>query len=115
MEYDFSSNLMVCEMGKIRVVMNKPIYLGQVIFYLSKIIMYKFHCGYMLPKYSEKLQLCYMDTDSFVYDIKTDDFYKNMANDVNARFDTSGYNTNCPLLIGVNKKVIDLMKKELSG
>ena len=105
-------------MGKIKVVMNKPVYLGQAILDLSKIVMYEFHYDYMVPKYSlEKLKLCYMDTDSLVYDIKTEDFYEDIANDVEARFDTSGYSkTDFRLLpIGLNKKVIGLMKDELGG
>ena len=99
----FSENLMGCEMGKIKVVMNKPVYLGQAILDLSKIIMYEFHYDYMVPKYSlEKLKLCYMDTDSLVYE---------------ARFDTSGYSRTDfrPLPIGLNIKVIGLMKDELGG
>ena len=55
-----------------------------------------------------------MDTDSLVYDIETEDFYEDIANDVEARFDTSGYSkTDFRLLpIGINKKV---MKDELGG
>ena len=79
---------MGCEMGNIKVVMNKPIYLGQAILDLSKIIMYKFHYYYMKPKYGDNLQLCYMDTDSLVYRIKTEDFYADIADDVPERFDT---------------------------
>ena len=60
-EIIFSENLIGCEMGKIRVVMNKSIYLGQAILDLSKIIMYEFHYDYMKPKYGESLQLCYME------------------------------------------------------
>ena len=114
----FGENLMGCEMGKIKVVMKKPVHLGQAILDLSKIVMYEFHYDYMLSKYGlEKLKLCYMDTDSLVYYIKTGDFYKDIANDVKERFDTSGY---CkedarPLPIGLNKKVIGLMKDELGG
>ena len=114
----FGENLMGCEMGKIKVVMNKPVYLGQAILDLSKIVMYEFHYDYMVPKYSlEKLKLCYMDTDSLVYDIKTEDFYEDIANDVETRFDTSGYSKTDfrPLPIGLNKKVIGLMKDELGG
>ena len=51
-----------------------------------------------------------MDTDSLVYDIETSDFCKDIAGHVEARFDTSGYGQSCPLSIGVNKKVIGLMK-----
>ena len=111
-------NLMGCEIGKIKVVMNKPVYLGQVILDLSKIVMYEFHYDYMVPKYSlEKLKLCYIDTDSLVYDIKIEDFYEDIANDVDVRFDTSGYSKTDfrPLPIGLKKKVIGLMKDELGG
>ena len=114
----FGENLMGCEMGKTKVVMNKLVYLGQVILDLSKIVMYEFHYDYMVPKYGlEKLKLCYMGTDSLAYDIKTDDFYEDIANDVEARFDTSGYSKTDfrPLPISLNKKVIGIMKDELGG
>ena len=114
----FGENLMGYEMGKIKAVMNKPVYLGQAILDLSNIVMYEFHYNYMVPKYGlEKLILCYMDMDSLVYDIKTEDFYEDIANDVETRFDTSGYSKTDfrPLPIGLNKKVIGLMKDELGG
>ena len=105
--------LMGCKMGK--VVMNKPVYLGQAILDLSKIVMYEFHYDYMKKKYPERLTLCYMDTDSLIYDIETDDFYRSIAEDVKDRFDMSGYNPHRPLPVGLNKKVIGLMKDELGG
>ena len=71
--------------------MNKPVHLGQAILNLSKMLMYEFHYGYMRPKYGSKVQLCYMDTDSFVYEIETEDFYRGIAKDVEKRFDMSGY------------------------
>ena len=111
----FGENLMGCEMGKIKVVMNKSVYLGQVILDLSKIVMYEFHYDYMKQKYPKGLTLCYVDTDSLIYDIETDDFYKGIAEDVKDRFDMSGYNPNWPLPVGLNKKVIGLMKDELGG
>ena len=99
----FGENLMGCEMGKIKVVMDKPVYLSQAILDLSKIVMYEFHYDYMVPKYGlEKLKLCYMDTDSLVYDIKTEDFYEDITDDVPARFNTSGYCPNRPLPVGLN-------------
>ena len=107
---------MGCEMGKIKVVLNKLVYLSQAILDLSKTLMYEFHYDYMKEKYiSDRLQLCYMDTNSLVYHIKTNDFYADIADDVPARFDTSGYCSNRPLPIGLNKKVIGLMKDELRG
>ena len=112
----FGENLMGCEMGKIKVVMNKPVYLSQAILDLSKIVMYEFHYDYMVPKYGlEKLKLCYMDTDSLVYHIKTEDLYADIADNVQTRFDTSGYIPDRPLPVGLNKKVIGLMKDELGG
>ena len=113
----FSENLMDCEMGKIEVVMNKPVYLGQAILDLRKLVMYEFHSDYIIPKYGSRAKLCYMDTDSLVYHIKTDDFYVDIAGDVKERSDRSGYNKadDRPLPIGLNKKVIGLMKVELGG
>ena len=112
----FGPNLMGCEMGKIKVVTNKPVYLGQAILDLSKIVKYEFHYDYMKLKYDDNsLTLCYMDTDSLIYDIATDEFYKDIADDVAGRFDTSGYNPDRPLPVGLNKKAIGLMKDELGG
>ena len=100
----FGENLMGCEMGKVKVVMNKPVYLSQAILDLSKIVMYEFHYDYMNQKYnSNRLQLCYMDTDSLVYHIKTKDFYADIMDDVSTRFITSGY-CDRPLPIGLNKR-----------
>ena len=112
----FSSSLMGCEMGKIKVVMNKPVYLGQAILDLSKIVMYEFHYDYMKGKYNDdKLTFCCMDTDSLIYSIEADDSYKDIADDVKDKFDTSGYNSSRPLPVGLNKKVIGLMKDKLGG
>ena len=112
----FGPNLMGYEMGKIKVVMNKPVYLGQAILDLIKIVMYEFHYDYMKRKCADdKLTLFYMDTDSLIYDIETDDIYKDIAGDVESRFDTSGYSPSRPLPVGRNKKVIGLMKDELGG
>ena len=113
----FGENLMGCEMGKIKVVVNKPVYLGQAILDPSKIVMYEFQYDYMVPKYGDKLKLYYMDMDSLGYDIKTGDFYEDIANDVEARFDTSGYSKTDfrSLPISLNRKVIGLMKDELGG
>ena len=110
-------DLMGCEMGKVRVVMNKPVYLGQAILDLSKMIMYEFHYDYMIPKYGVRLKLCYMDKDSLIYSIKSEDFYSDISPDIESRFDTSGYpnDGSRPLPIGKNKKVIGLIKDKLGG
>ena len=78
--------------------------------------MYEFWYDYVKPKYNDNVRLCYMDTDSFVMNIKTNDFYKDIFNDAECKLDTSNYITNRRQLpIGKNKKVIGLMKDELGG
>ena len=111
----FSENLLAIKMKKIKVKMNKPLYLGLSILEISKTLMYEFWYDYIKPKYQGNIKLCYMDTDSFIIYIKTEDVYENMANDVEKRFDTSNYKVNRPLPTGKNKKVIGLMKDELGG
>ena len=119
-----SEDLSIIEMKKTKVKMNKPIYLGLPILEIGKILMYEFWYDYMKPKYNDNVRLCYMDTDSFIMNIKTNDFYKDIANDVENRFDTSNYEVNTsetsalarrPLPTGKNKKIIGLMKDELGG
>ena len=109
------NNLAIIKMGKVKVKMNKPIYLGLSILDISKITMYEFWYDYVKTKYQDKARLCYMDTDSFVVNIKTKDFYKDISQDVNKRFDTSNYTFDKPLPTGIYKKVIGLMKDELGG
>ena len=77
--------------------------------------MYEFWYDYMKPKYGNDVKLCYMDTDSFIMNIKTNYFYEDIADDVENRFDTSNYEVNRPLPVGKNKKIIGLMKDELGG
>ena len=110
-----SEDLSIIEMKETKVKMNKPIYLGLSILEISKILMYEFSYDYMKPKYANNVKLCYMDTDSFIMNIKTNDFYKDISNDVENRFDTSNYEVKRPLPTGENKKVIGLMKDELDG
>ena len=112
-----SKDLLIMEMNKVEVKMNKPIYLGQAILDISKALMYEFWYDYIKPKYTDKARLCYMDTDSFVMNIETDDFYKDIDDDVDKWFDTSNFdkNDNRPLESGRNKKIIGKFKDELGG
>ena len=110
-----SEDLSIIKMKKTKVKMNKPIYLGLSILEISKILMYEFWYDYMKPNYDNNVKLCYMDTDSFIMNIKTNDFYEDIANDVENRFDTSNYEVNRPLPMGKNKKIIGLMNDELGG
>ena len=69
-------------MRTIKLIKNKPVYLDQAILDISKTLMYEFWYNYIKPKYQEKAQLCDMDTDTFIIHIKTEYFYKDIANDV---------------------------------
>ena len=104
-------------MRKTEVRTNKHIYLGQAILDISKTLMYEFWYDYIKPKYSDKARLGYMDRDSFFMHIKREDFYKDIACDVERWFDTSNYDENDkrPLPIGENKKVIAMFKDELGS
>ena len=100
-------------MKKIKVKINKPVYLGLSILETSKTLIYEFWYDYMKPKYGDNVKLCYIDTDTFILPVKTEDFYKDIADNVEKIFDTSNYHVNRPLPKGKNKKVIGLMKDEL--
>ena len=113
----FNENLVSVHMKKTSLTMNKPVYLGMSILDLSKIIMFDFHYKYIKPKYGNKAKLLFTDTDSFLYEIQTEDFYKDIAGDVRDRFDTSDYPENHPSGIptGINKKVLGMFKDEAAG
>ena len=95
----FSENLLIIEMKKTKVQMNKPVYLGLSILEIIKTLMYEFWYDYIQPKYQNNAKLCYMDTDSFIISINTKYCTKVQR----------------PLSTGKNKKVIGLMKYELGG
>ena len=84
-----SENLSIIETRRKKVKMNKPIYLGLSILEVSKLLMYEFWNDYMKPKYGDSVKLCYMNADSFIMNIKTEDFSKDVANYVEKRFDIS--------------------------
>ena len=113
----FNENLISVHMKKTSLTMNKPVYLGMCILDLSKTIMYDFHYNYIKPKYGAKAKLLFTDTDSFMYEIETEDFYKDISKDVKDRFDTSDYPENHPSGIptGINKKVLGMFKDEAAG
>ena len=113
----FNENLISVHMKKTSLTMNKPVYLGMCILELSKIIMFDFHYNYIKPKYNDKAKLLFTDTDSFLYEIQTEDFYKDISGDVWDRFDTSEYPENHPSGIptGINKKVLGKFKDEVAG
>ena len=113
----FNENLVSVHMKKTSLTMNKPVYLGMSILDLSKTVMFDFHYNYIIPKYGNKAKLLFTDTDSFLYEIETEDFYKDISGDVQDRFDTSEYEEGHPSGIptGINKKVLGMFKDEAAG
>ena len=110
----FSEDLAAVNMKKTKLYLNRPIYVGFSILDLSKVLMYQFHYKYMKPKYGCNAKLLFTDRDSVSYEIKTDDIYQDMLQDIDL-FDTSEYARNHPLHSLTNKKVLGKMKDETHG
>lgn len=111
----FNENLVAIELERTEVVLNKPIIIGMNILDISKIVMYDYHYNYMKKKYGNNCQVLYTDTDSFIYNIKCDDFYHDMRLDQN-KYDTSDFDPNNVYKISLlNKKIPGLMKDENNG
>ena len=113
----FSEDVVAIHMKKTKLVFDKPVYLGMCILDLSKTLMYDFHYNYIKRKYGDKAKLLLTDTDSTMYEIQTEDFYKDISVDVKYRFDTSNYPPDHPSGIpsGLNKKVLGMFKDEVNG
>ena len=113
----FLKHLMAIEIKKTRVKMIKTLYLGVTTLDVSKTLMYEFWYNYIGPKYGDKAKLYYTDTDSFIINIKIEDFFEDISNDVERWFDTSNYDKNDkrPLLIDKNEEVPGLFKDEIKG
>ena len=114
---EFHENLVAVHMEKTTIKLCKPIYLGMSILDLSKTLMYQFHYDYVKPKWGNKSELLFTDTDSLCYEIRTDDVYKDISGDIDEWYDTSGYDKNHPsgLHSNKNKKAIGFMKDECGG
>ena len=114
----FDRNLLAIHLKKTEVYFNKPVYVGQAILDLSKLLMFDFHYNFIQKKYTyKKAKLLFTDTDSLMYELKTDDFYADISADIKARFDTSDFpqGHESGILTGVNKKVIGKFKDEVAG
>ena len=110
----FDKNLVAVHMKKTKILFNKPVYCGMAILDLSKTLMYDFHYKYIKPKYGEKAKLLFTDTDSLCYEIETEDFYKDIAPDIDQKVDTSNFEKDhiSGIASAKNKKVIGMMKEE---
>ena len=114
----FDRNLVAIHLKKTEVYFNKPVYVGQAILDLSKLLMFDFNYNYIRNKYSyKKARLLFTDTDSLMYELKTDDFYADISADIKTRFDTSDYpqGHESGILTGENKKIIGMFKDEVAG
>lgn len=113
----FDENLVAIHMKRTKLLHNKPIYLGMCLLDLSKTLMYDFHYNYIKHKYGDKAKLLFTNTDSLAYEIETEYFYPDIANEISDRFDTSEYPKDHPsgTVSGVNKKVIGMFKDEAAG
>ncbi|XP_065660200.1 uncharacterized protein LOC136084050 [Hydra vulgaris] len=116
----YDENLIAIHMERTELIYNKPIYLGMCILDLSKTLMYEFHYDYIKNKYGNKAKLLFTDTDSLAYEIKTKDFYADISNDIENKFDTSEFDKNHPgvqngFKLDANKKVLGMFKDEAGG
>ena len=113
----FCEDLVAIHMKKTRLGFDKPVYLGMCILDLSKTLIYDFHYNYIRQKYEDKAKLLFTDTDSLMYEIQTEYFYKDISSDIERRFDTNDYPHDHPSGIpsGFNKKVHSMFKDEASG
>ena len=92
-------------MKKTKVQMNKPIYLGTSILDISKILMHELWYGYIKAKFGGRAKLCYIDTDSLIHLIMTENFYEDIANDIEIWFDTSNFDENDKRSLPIGKNM----------
>ena len=111
----FDENLIAVHMEKTTVRLNKPIQIGMSILDLSKTLMYKFHYEYVKPKWGDRVELLFTDTDSLCYKLRTSDFFNDISVVTKVWFDTSGYEKDHALYSAENKKKIGYMKDECCG
>lgn len=111
----FDEDLVAIELKRTNILMNKPIAIGLAILDISKVVMYDFHYNFMKPRYGDNVTLTYTDTDSFIYQVKSECFYTDMKQHI-GKYDTSDYPLNNAYdMPRVNKKIPGLFKDELNG
>lgn len=111
----FDEDLAAIELRNTHIKMNKPIIIGMCVLDISKLTMYKFLYEFLKPKYGKKCTLAYIDTDSFILSIQTEDFYSDMREN-SGMFDTSDYPLpNVYNIERKNKKVPGVFTDELKG
>ena len=110
----FDNDLVTIRKSKVTLTLNKPPYIGMSILEFRKVLMYEFHYDYIKNKYGNNSRLLFTDTDSLMYEIKTEDVYKDFSND-KEMFDFINYSTKSKYYDNLNKLVVGKMKYETAG
>ena len=110
----FDNNLVAIRKSKLALKLNKPACIGMCILDVSKVLMYDFHYDYIKNKYDNKSKLLFTDTDSLMYEIKTEDVSENFSS-TKEIFDFSNYSTKSKYYDDSNKLVIGKMEDETGG
>lgn len=110
----FNADLVGVENKKVKLLLNKPVYIGQTILDLSKLVIYDFHYNFMKNLYEDNIKLLFTDTDCLMYEIETPNLNEDIVK-YNSMFDLSNYPVDHPLHDDANKKIVLKFKKETAG
>lgn len=110
----FNKGLAAIDLDPVQITLNRPVYAGMAVLDLSKHLMYNFYYAVLVPRYGDKMKLCFTDTDSFCLEIKTENIY-NDVQEMKHHFDCSDYDKSHFLYSEANKKKIGLFKDETAG
>ena len=110
----FDNNLVVMRKSKLALKLNKPAYIEMCVLELSKSLMYEFHYNYIKNKYDNKSKLLFTDTDSLMYEIKTENVFEDFSSDKEL-FDLNNCWTKSKYYDDANKSVIGKLKDKTGG
>lgn len=110
----FNADLVGVENKKVKLLLNKPVYIGQTILDLSKLVIYDFHYNFMKNLYEDNIKLLFTDTDCLMYEIETSNLNEDIVK-YNSMFDLSNYPVDHPLHDDANKKIVLKFKNETAG
>lgn len=110
----FNADLVGVQNKKVKLLLNKPVYIGQTILDLSKLVIYDFHYNFMKNLYEDNIKLLFTDTDCLMYEIETPNLNEDIVK-YNSMFDLSNYPVDHPLHDDANKKIVLKFKNETAG
>ena len=114
LQKQFGNDLVVIRKSKVTLTLNKPAYAAMCTLDLNKVIMYELYYSYINNKYGNNLRLLFTETDSLMYEVKTEDVHQDFSMD-KKMFHFSNYSDNKKYYDESNKLVVDKMKDETSG